>query len=139
MISLAPLFIEGYLGRAGAFMDYGHQEGQKASRRDLQRAIRIAPTSVPVCCNELRRCCKMCRNGPHDVTSRHMSIWHTSCKLAASSSSHGLLLHQHCSLRREMPRCWRPGPSSICRSVLHALWCWCCVYDVPRVVEQTGN
>ncbi|XP_078682864.1 uncharacterized protein LOC144917111 isoform X2 [Branchiostoma floridae x Branchiostoma belcheri] len=45
-IQVDPFFIDAYIGRGNAYMDYGHEEGILMARKDYEHALRLDPTNV---------------------------------------------------------------------------------------------
>ena len=46
-ISIDKHFLEAYIGRGNAFLDYGDGAGIKAGQADYQRALLISPSYLP--------------------------------------------------------------------------------------------
>ena len=46
-LTIDKFFMEGYVSRGNAFLDYGNAAGIKAAQADYERALLIQPTYLP--------------------------------------------------------------------------------------------
>uniref|UniRef100_A0A8D2L8E2 Tetratricopeptide repeat domain 6 n=1 Tax=Varanus komodoensis TaxID=61221 RepID=A0A8D2L8E2_VARKO len=46
LLKLDPFFLDGYIGRANSYMEFGHQEATKQALKDFLKAIHLDPTCI---------------------------------------------------------------------------------------------